>query len=142
MKYIAVISILALLLTTFSFASPRQSSRCATGHVRGFAHVRGDPRLAGVGAIPGIWAGDQRYFGIRYNCTAKGVWARRVDQGIYDIMFPGNIATVAQVSPANQQGATASVDMIENFFRVIIRGPDMENGILQRRDQPFYITIF
>lgn len=142
MKYVVTIFLLALVLNSISFAFPGQTGRCAVGHVRGFASVRGDPRLGGIGALPGNWAGDSRYFQIRYNCTRKGVWAKRVDVGVYDVMFPENPAKVAQVTVQNQQGSSASVAMVDRgYFRVVIRGPVIDNNILLRREQSFYITL-
>lgn len=119
-----------------------QSSRCAPGHVRGFAIVRGDPRLGGVGAIPNHFTGSPLYFEIRYNCSGKGVVTKRVDEGVYDILFPKNPTKTAIVS-ALDNGAATSVDRIgDGMFRITVRGPVVQNDILRPREAGFYIAVF
>jgi hypothetical protein len=147
MKLLTAVGLtLAFLIGAISIdASTAQSTRCATGHVRGFAVVRGDPRLGGVGAIPNQFTGDPVYFEIRYNCTGKGVIARRVDEGVYDVIFRDNPGKVAVVSALSQNGTVASVDhLTDGAYRVTLRGPLVSEGgdILIRRENPFYIVVF
>jgi len=140
MKTLAAIVALAFFVGVWNIgASP---DRCRTGQVRGFAIVRGDSRI-GIGSLPSIFSAGQEWFAIRYNCSAKSVLAKRVDEGVYDVWFPGNPAKVAIVSTMNGQAASSSVDQIgEGIFRVAIRGPIVENNILVRRELSFYIAVF
>lgn len=140
MKLIAVISILAFTIIAVNISSGATS--CPSGSVRGFAVVRGDPRI-GIGSLPSKFSREQAFFELRYNCSGKAVSARRVDEGIYEVWFPNNPARVAIVSAKNQQAATASVERIgDGVFRISIRGPIENNNILIRRELPFYIAIF
>ncbi len=141
MKLIAVAAIiLAFVIGATSLSLG--ANRCSTGTVRGFAVVRGDPTI-GIGSLPSIFSGQQELFEVRYNCSGKGVLAKRVDEGIYDVWFPSNPAKVAVVSAMNQQAASASVDRIDDgIFRISIRGPVVNNDILIHRELPFYIAIF
>lgn len=118
-----------------------QSTRCATGHVRGFAVVQGDPRLGGVGAIPSEFSGSALYFDIRYNCTAKGVQVKRVDEGVYDVLFPGNIARVVQVTALGNGASASGYRIEESIFRVVIRGPLVRNEVLAPKESAFQITV-
>lgn len=144
MKYAVGFLILAFMIGAVSVSARSKQHLCRTGQIRGFALVQGDPRLGGIGALPGSrFAGSQQWFRIRYNCTGRNVLARRVDEGVYDVMFPGNPGRVAVVSAFNQQAASASVQYVDDFtFRVSIRGPVTDNNILIRREIPFYIAIF
>lgn len=142
-KYVVSTLILALGLGAISVSAAPDQVACQTGKVRGFAAVRGDPRLGSIGAIDSHFGNDPRWFEIRFNCTGKSVYVRRIDVGVYDVQFPSNPAKVAIVSALNQQGASASVDHIDtDIFRVVIRGPLINNNVLLPRELPFYIAIF
>ena len=121
MKIFAVIAVLTLVLITVSVSTAAVPSRCQVGKIRGFAHVRGDPRI-GTGSIPSVFTGEQRWFEIKYNCSRQNVLTRRVDEGVYDVWFPGNSSKIAVVSAVTGQGAAASVYRIDKgMFRVSIR---------------------
>lgn len=118
------------------------STLCPTGSAKGFAFVTGDPRLGGIGVLPSTFTSNGQFFGTRYNCTKRSVYARRLDEGVYEVMFPGNRARIAVVSAATDQSAVASVTRNHNTFRVTIRGPYVKNEILVPREISFYIVIF
>jgi len=142
MKFAVSVLILAFAIGAVSVNAAQKTNLCKTGNVRGFAEVQGDPRLGGIGALPSEFSRASGLFGIQYNCTGRGVWAKRVDEGVYDVWFPDNPAKVAIVSAVNQQGATAAVDRIgDATFRISIRGPVVDNNVLIRRELPFYIIV-
>ena len=138
MKLAVSCFILALVLGTIEVtAAPLD--RCKTGNVRGFAALRDSE--VGMGGMPSQFSRAQPWFDIKYNCTGRGIFARRVDTGTYDIVFPDNPAQVATVSALTDQAASASAVKIDGAFRVSIRGPVTNNNINLRRDMPFYIII-
>lgn len=139
MKIAVSCFILALVLGTIEVtAAPLD--KCKTGNVRGFAALRESE--VGMGGMPGQFSRAAPWFDVKYNCSGRGVMARRIDTGTYDIVFPDNPAQVATVSAMTDQAAAASVTKIDGAFRVAIRGPLTNNNIALRRDIPFYIAIY
>lgn len=142
MKYAVGILIIALTLGAIS-VNAGQNRRCRTGQVKGFALVDGDPRLGGIGALHGTFSNSSRWFRIRYNCTGYSVYARRIDEGVYDVKFTNNKSLVATVSAMSQQGVSSSVQYIgDSTWRIVLRGPLTSNNVLVQRELPFYIALY
>ena len=133
MRVVLVLAALGLLLMPSSSAAP---AACVTGGAQGFAALRFSP-LETVGTIPNRWTGSNRYFWRKHNCTGRGVFVRRRDVGVFEINFPGLGYRLGIVSAISQEGASASVwPFGTGVFRVVVRGPIVENGLLTRRDVP------
>lgn len=115
---------------------------CRTGEVQGFATVRWSPAEI-VGQIPsGRFAQRPKFFWRKYNCTGANVMVRRRDVGVYEIAFPGLGYRMAVVSAVTQDGTNASVQPLgTGVFRVILRGPVVNDGLLARRDVAFAIVV-
>lgn len=141
MRALAVVTA-ALAVAVLWTSYGTSANPCPAGSVRGFAFVRGDVRLGGVGAIPSeVFVGDHRYFGIRFNCKRKSVLVRRLDVGVYDILFPNNPAQTVSVTAAN--GIVTAAQFLGNgAFRVQIRSPQIDNNILQFRESAFFVAVF
>lgn len=141
MKIFAVISCALALITFGAVKLNAQNNLCKTGLVKGFAFVKGDPRIGGTGAIPNQFTSDPNYLGVRFNCSKKGVQVKRVDTGIYDILFPDNPSVAVAITGG--EGLVTGVTRFDRgYFRVSIRSPLVDNGILQPRESSFYIVLF
>src|SRR4029453_15486067 len=91
--------------------------RCATGAVRGIATVVGDS--AGLPNIGDKFTGRRAIFSRAFNCTGRGVQARRVAIGIYEVRFVGNRAPTALATGLG--GGEASAELIPGgVFRVSV----------------------
>lgn len=142
MKWLFVILSLVAVLAYSQFVVAAQiTNPCKVGEIRGFAHVRGDPRI-GIGSLPSTLTNQQDQFFVRYNCKHLTVYARRIDEGEYEVWFPENPARTAQVTAVNSQGASASAYFNGNgHFIVVIRGPAVNNSVLEPRELSFYIVV-
>lgn len=142
MKLLAVVLSIGLVLGFSQFVEAQIFNPCKVGNVRGFAHVRGDPRI-GIGSLDSVFTSQQDQFAMRYNCRGIPVQARRIDEGLYEVRFPNNPARVAGVTAVNAQGASGSAYFNgDGRFVVSVRGPIVENNVLQPRELPFYIIVF
>lgn len=144
MKILVVVGFVALLFAVgvHAASSRLNGGDCKTGQAKGFAAVQGDPRLGGIGALPSKFTSAAQFFKVKYNCEHQNVLARRLDEGIYEVTFPGVKSQIAVASVTNDQASTISVIKIGDAFRVRIRGPIENNNILIPRELPFYIVIY
>lgn len=141
MKLLAVI-LACVIVVGVTTVQARLPERCRTGEVRGFAAVTGTPEL-GMASITSRFSNNQSLFSIRYNCIGRSVFVRRVDRGIFDVWFRDNPGLVPSVDAMSDQGTSSSVDRVSgSTFRVVLRGPLIDNNVTQFRDIPFYITVF
>ena len=128
----------ALLLT----ASTGGKAPCRTGEIQGYALIT-DSRIGGVGAIPSRFTTAQRYFGRRYNCTQRLIAVRRLDEGLYEVRFPGNRAVVISASAFNADGtASSAVARGAGSYLVRLLGPRIDSNVLEPRDTSFVIVLF
>ena len=90
-------------------------ARCSAGTVRGTAHVDASQ------AFPDRYT--RRGVSGAYNCARRGVQAKRVDVGVYDVRFPGNPGSVAVATPTASQPLTIVWSrQADGAFRVFVRG--------------------
>lgn len=104
--------------------------RCAQGAVRGIAHV------TGAASIPAEFAGANRFFARRFNCTGGAIHVRRLGIGIYELRFTGNGAPNAIASGVG--GSQASADRIGPGTFRITASP---TGRADPADLPFLVTL-
>lgn len=141
MKWLVTAVGIALILAYSELVTAQSSNPCKPGQVRGFAHVRGDPRI-GIGSLSSTFTRQQDQFFVRYNCRGIPVHARRIDEGVYEVWFPDNPARTAQVTAVNSQGSSASAYFNgDSKFVVVIRGPATDNTVLEPREIAFYILV-
>ena len=76
--------------------------RCANGAIRGIATVTGIPSQ-GIANLPDQFTSANSYFARKFNCTGKGVQARRVGFGVFEVRFVG-------ISGASAVGSAVSDD--------------------------------
>ena len=89
-------------------------SRCAAGAVRGTADVHASQ------AFPDRYT--SRGLSGRHSCSGRGVQARRVDVGVYDVRFAGNPGSVAVATPiASEQLTLTWARQGDGAFRVFVR---------------------
>ena len=105
MKIAVVVAVMFTLIVASVGALPEQANPCRLGQVRGFTIVRGDPRIGGIGALPNRFVNDQQWFEVRYNCSGDSVYAKRVDEGVYDVWFPNTLMDQVQILDAHPQAA-------------------------------------
>jgi hypothetical protein len=87
---------------------------CGAGNVRGTVH------LVASQAFPDRYT--SRGLSGRYSCAGRGVQAKRVEVGIYDVRFPGNPGSVAVATPiASEPLAIAWARQGDGAFRVFVR---------------------
>ena len=109
--------------------------RCANGAVRGIAVVTGVPSQ-GIANLPGSFTGAGKYFGRKFNCTARAVQARRVETGVFEVRFVG-IAGASAVASATGD-ASANVEPIPgNVFRVVMHPAGRDDKL----DLPFTVVV-
>ena len=115
-------------------------ARCATGAIRGIAYVTGDPNK-GLANLPETWQTGGTYFGYRFNCGGGAVQVRRDNTGT-DVRFPGNPATLAQVTPVAGQAAGVSVMRLpDGSFHVETAGDAPDSSFPSRQNIPFLIVL-
>jgi hypothetical protein len=111
--------------------------RCATGAVKGIA-VLGNP-----GVLPSQFTGVGPAFQRRFNCTGRGVQARKVATGIFDVRFPGFRVQTAIGGVLSLDGSSLStVAQPDGSFRVTVRPSGTESNILRPTDLPFAVLVF
>ena len=87
---------------------------CAAGRVRGAV------RLAASQAFPDRYT--SRGLSGRYSCSGRGVQAKRVEVGIYDVRFAGNPGSVAVATPIASEPLTVTwTRQGDGAFRVFVR---------------------
>jgi hypothetical protein len=102
----------------------RPQARCAPGAVRGFISVDGGPN--GVANIGDQFTSARPSVGARFNCAGAAPQARRVNQGVYEVRFPGNAAPVASASSSVTTTITA---VGGGTFRVNLWVPGRQDAI-------------
>lgn len=138
MRFILALFALSLIAVVMVIAQANTATipTCQSGKAQAFASINDQPFL--VGQIPNQFTRDERFFSSRYNCKKGSALARRVNQGVYEVQFPGIVGHVAIVSAISQEGiATSVTPMSGNTYRVTLRGPQ---GIL--RDVAFGVVVF
>ena len=142
MKIVVLALALLVALGLVSYGESASRARCEFGRVQGFVSIRSDPGYL-VGTIPSRFSDDARFFERRYNCTRRSASVRRVDLGLYEVHFPDLADRVAVVSAISEEGIAASVVPYSGgVYRIALRGPLENNGVLLRRDVAFSIAIF
>lgn len=134
---LALLIALGLIGTSAAVSGPT----CVYGRVQGFISIRSDPVYL-VGTIPNQFTANADYFARRYNCKRKAPQVRRVDLGVYDVRF-SELGNRAPIATAFTDGVVASVQGLDDgTYRVYLRGPVVQNGVLIRRDVPFSLAVF
>lgn len=111
----------------------KPQARCQPGAVRGFIAVTGDP-TKGIANLPDQFTSKKPEIGARFNCGAAPQ-ARRVNQGVYEVRFPGNPAQVAVASSANAETTVTYVG--GGVFRVSLWVPGRQDAV----DTPFTVLV-
>lgn len=141
---IAVVGCLIIIATTIASIghSASESNRCPTGQAHGLAAISHDPSYL-VGTIPSTFQKNPRYFFQRYNCLGRSAEVRRLDEGVYEVHFPGLRIRLALVSAISDEGVSASYFPVgQGIVRVVLRGPLSGEPIAQRRDVAFSVVVF
>src|SRR5207244_7177818 len=87
---------------------------CGGGNVKGSVH------LLAAQSFPDRYT--SRGLSGRYSCAGRGVQAKRVDVGVYDVRFPGNPGSVAVATPiAPTQLTLTWTRQGDGPFRVFVR---------------------
>lgn len=136
MKIFAVIFILTLaFLITYS-ATEARNNPCPAGTAKAFVAMNKQPFL--IGRLPNKFTPEPAFFGRRYNCKNQEIMAKRIDDGVYDILIPGVTARVYVATAINQEGTSASAYYLGNsVYRVVLRGPGPP-----LRDVAFSLVVF
>lgn len=115
---------------------------CHTGDALGFVAIRADPPYL-VGTLPSRFTGMPVFFEARYNCEHKGVQARRIDLGTYEVRFLGLSPHVVLTDALSAEGVSSSSENMGNgTVRVFLRGPLGGNNVATRRDVPFSVVVY
>jgi len=142
MKLIVLFGFCGLIVSVLATVSHSAGPGCNTGEARAFVAIESDPPFL-VGIIPNRFTGERRYFSVRYNCRGGSAQVRRVDEGLYDVRFPGLRPRAVVVSAISDEGTTASALPLGNdTVRVTLRGPLDGSEIASRRDVAFSIVVF
>ena len=81
--------------------------RCANGTIRGIATVTGIASQ-GIANFPDKFTSANPLFARKFNCTGKGVQARRVEAGVFEVRFVG-ISGASAVASAVVDDSYATV---------------------------------
>ena len=81
--------------------------RCANGAIRGIATVTGIASQ-GIANFPDKFTSANALFARKFNCTGKGVQARRVEAGVFEVRFVG-ISGASAVASAVVDDSYATV---------------------------------
>ena len=142
MRAVLLVAAITAVVGFFALRSEASHLRCHTGNALGFVSIRSDPAEL-VGQIPSRFTSDVGYFSSRYNCTGQNVQARRVDQGVYDVRFPGLVVRVAVADAISTEGISTSVQLLgDGMVRVSLRGPLGGSDVASRRDVAFNVVIY
>lgn len=140
MKWAVVTGVL-LSLIVVSGAGSEPRGLCVFGRAQGFISLRAEPNYL-VGTIPSRETSNPKYFARRYSCKRQMPTIRRVDDGVYEVQFPGLNWRTAFVTAISQEGVSASVQVSKDIYRVSLRGPLVVDNALVRRDVAFSISVF
>ena len=102
----------------------KPQARCQPGAVRGYISVDGGPN--GVANIGDQFTSAKPAIGARFNCAGAAPQARRVNQGVYEVRFPGNAAAVATASSSVE---TTITPVGAGTFRVNLWVPGRQDAI-------------
>jgi hypothetical protein len=128
----------AFALTTK--AAPQ--ARCAQGAVRGIASVIGPPNKS-IGDLTGSFTTSASVFALRFNCGGGAISVRRLDRGVYQVLFAGNPARNPVVTANSDDGASASVTQQSNHaFQVTTWANQGASRAPGPEDVPFTIVVF
>jgi hypothetical protein len=87
---------------------------CGAGNVKGSGHLLAAQSFADRYTSRGLSG--------RYSCAGRGVQAKRVDVGVYDVRFPGNPGSVAVATPIAPSELTLTwTRQGDGAFRVFVR---------------------
>ena len=111
----------------------KPQARCQPGAVRGFIAVNGDP-TKGIANLPDQFTSAKPAIGARFNCAGVAPQARRVNQGVYEVRFPGNATQVATVSSGDAE--TTIGHLGGGVFRINLWVPGRQDSI----DTPFAVV--
>ena len=115
----------------------KAQQRCATGAVKGIA-VLGNP-----GALPSQFTSAASAFQRKFNCTGRGVEARKVGTGVFDVRFPGFRVQTAIGGVLSLDGSSlTTVAQPDGSFRVTVRPAGTEGNVLRPTDLPFALIVF
>jgi hypothetical protein len=103
----------------------KPQARCQPGAVRGFISVTGDP-TKGIANLPDGFTSAAPMIGAKFNCAGAAPQARRVNQGVYEVRFPGNAAAVATASSSVE---TTITPVGGGTFRVNLWVPGRQDAI-------------
>jgi hypothetical protein len=81
--------------------------RCTNGAIRGIATVTGIASQ-GIANFPDKFTSANALFARKFNCTGKGIQARRVEAGVFEVRFVG-ISGASAVASAVADDAYATV---------------------------------
>ena len=141
-----VVSLLALFfaLGGSAFALSTKAApqaRCARGAVRGIASVNGLP-AKGTGNLPSSFTSNPAAFSLRFNCGGA-ISVRRVDRGVYQVLFAGNPSQNAVAVANSDDGASASLTQQSNHaFQVTIWAAQGTTRSPAPEDESFTIVVF
>ena len=113
-----VVALVALFFalggSAFALGHGALARGCGAGNVRGTAH------LHAAQSFPDRYT--SRGLSGRYSCSGRGVQAKRVDVGVYDVRFPGNPGSVAVATPIASAPLTLTwTRQGDGAFRVFVR---------------------
>jgi hypothetical protein len=91
--------------------------RCASGAVKGYAYVTGDPKV-GIQNMAEGWSSSPTLFSARFNCAAATVQVRR-DRDVFVIKFNGVSGRTALVSGVGANPQTMTITALpDGSYRV------------------------
>ena len=100
--------------SAFALGHSALARGCGGGNVKGSVH------LLAAQSFPDRYT--SRGLSGRYSCSGRGVQAKRVDVGVYDVRFAGNPGSVAVATPiASQQLTLTWARQGDGAFRVFVR---------------------
>jgi len=109
--------------------------RCANGAVRGVAFVTGPPG-AGMANVPDAFSATKSLFSRRFNCTGKSIQVRRLDRGVYEVLFSG-ISGASAVGSGTGDAYAVVEPSAGGAFKVTLHPAGRDDRI----DTPFTIVV-
>jgi hypothetical protein len=103
----------------------KPQARCAAGAVRGYISVTGDP-TKGIANLPDQFTSAAPLIGAKFNCAGAAPQARRVNQGVYEVRFPGN---ATQIGTASSSVETTITFVGGGTFRVNLWTPGRQDAV-------------
>jgi hypothetical protein len=100
--------------SAFALGQRALARGCGAGNVRGTVHLHAAQSFPDRYTSRGTTG--------RYSCSGRGVQAKRVDVGVYDVRFPGNPGSVAVATPVASVPLTLTwTRQGDGAFRVFVR---------------------